>query len=98
MKNKEPSAMNCWYHVSQLIPITTDFSMDVYLKTFHAFQLLEEKEKNVTNADDIRTIADRIRVMSDEELAEFLCRTGWRLSKKKECLEWLQREADEINI
>lgn len=41
---------------------------------------------------------DRIRAMTDDELAAFICCTGWRLSERKECLEWLQQEADEINI
>ena len=36
------------------------------------------------------TNADRIRSMSDEELAELLCCTGWRLPERKECLEWLR--------
>lgn len=39
------------------------------------------------------TNADRIRSMSDEELAELLCCTGWRLPERKECLEWLQQTA-----
>ena len=39
------------------------------------------------------TNADRIRTMTDEELARFLCCTGWRLPERKECLEWLQRTA-----
>ena len=37
------------------------------------------------------TNADRIRSMSDEELAKFLCCTGWRMIEQKECLEWLQQ-------
>ena len=39
--------------------------------------------------------ADRIRAMSDEELAKLLCCTGWRMIERKECLEWLQQTAEE---
>jgi hypothetical protein len=45
MKNKEPSAMDCWHFISPLITVTDDMSMKVYVKTFHAFKLLEEEEK-----------------------------------------------------
>ena len=41
------------------------------------------------------TNADRIRAMSDKELAKLLCCTGWRMFEHKECLEWLQRPAGE---
>ena len=41
------------------------------------------------------TNADRIRAMSDEELAKLLCCTGWRMIEQKECLEWLQMPAEE---
>ena len=40
------------------------------------------------------TNADRIRAMSDEELAKLLCCTGWRMIEQKECLEWLQMQAE----
>ena len=42
-----------------------------------------------------KTNADKIRSMSDEELAKSLCCTGWRMFEYKECLEWLQRPAGE---
>lgn len=45
MKNKEYSAMECWNFIARLIPVTDDFSQYVYVKTFHAFELLEEEEK-----------------------------------------------------
>ena len=38
--------------------------------------------------------ADRIREMSDEELAKLLCCNGWRMVEQKECLEWLQQPAE----
>ena len=41
------------------------------------------------------TNADRIRSMTDEELAKLLCCTGWRMIEQKECLEWLQQPAEE---
>ena len=41
------------------------------------------------------TNADRIRAMTDEELAKLLCCTGWRMIEQKECLEWLQQPAEE---
>ena len=43
------------------------------------------------------TNADRIRGMSDEELAKLLCCTGWRMFEQKECLEWLRRPAEEAD-
>ena len=42
-----------------------------------------------------KTNADKIRGMSNEELAQLLCCTGWRMFEQKECLEWLQRPAGE---
>ena len=41
-----------------------------------------------------KTNAQKIRAMSDEELAKLLCCTGWRMFEQKECLEWLQRPAE----
>ena len=41
--------------------------------------------------------ADKIRAMSDEELAKLLCCTGWRMIEQKECLEWLQMQAEEAS-
>lgn len=40
------------------------------------------------------TNAQKIRAMSDEELAKLLCCTGWRMIEQKECLEWLQQPAE----
>ena len=42
----------------------------------------------------INTNADRIRSMTDDELAKLLCCTGWRMIEQKECLEWLQQPAE----
>ena len=41
------------------------------------------------------TNAQKIRAMSDEELAKLLCCTGWRMIERKECLEWLQQPVEE---
>ena len=43
---------------------------------------------------DYMTNADRIRAISDEELAKLLCCTGWRMIEQKECLEWLQQPSE----
>lgn len=45
MKTREPSAMDCRHFIAPLIPVSDDYSTKVYVKTFHAFQLLEEEEK-----------------------------------------------------
>ena len=42
-----------------------------------------------------KTNADKIRAMSDEELAKLLCCTGWRMFEYKECLEWLKQLVEE---
>ena len=41
------------------------------------------------------TNAQKIRAMSDEDMAKLLCCTGWRMIEQKECLEWLQQPAEE---
>ena len=41
------------------------------------------------------TNADRIRAMSDEELAKLLCVQGWKLEEMTECLAWLKAPAEE---
>ena len=50
------------------------------------FRPAKQEKKRTTNAD-------RIRAMSDEELAKLLCCTGWRMIEQKECLEWLKQPA-----
>ena len=42
-----------------------------------------------------KTNAQKIRGMSDEELAKLLCCTGWKMFKYKECLEWLKQPVEE---
>lgn len=49
----EPTAMDCWHYIAPLIPVTSGkLSMEIYVKTFHAFQLLEREEQEKENAAD----------------------------------------------
>lgn len=54
-------------------------------------KLADRYEKATGKKFDVKTNAQKIRGMSDEELAKLLCCTGWRMFEYKECLEWLQR-------
>ena len=58
-------------------------------------KLAARYEKATGKKFDMKTNAQKIRGMSDEELAKLLCCTGWRMFEQKECLEWLQRPAGE---
>ena len=58
-------------------------------------KLADRYEKATEKKFDAKTNAQKIRGMSDEELAKLLCCTGWRMFEQKECLEWLQRPAEE---
>ena len=58
-------------------------------------KLADRYEKATGKKFDVKTNAQKIRGMSDEELAKLLCCTGWRMFEQKECLEWLQRPAGE---
>ena len=58
-------------------------------------KLADRYEKATGKKFDAKTNAQKIRAMSDEELAKLLCCTGWRMFEQKECLEWLQRPAGE---
>ena len=60
-------------------------------------KLAARYEKATGKKFDAKTNAQKIRAMSDEELAKLLCCTGWRMFEQKECLEWLQRPAGEEN-
>ena len=56
------------------------------------------QQETVTNRNGLNeplTNAQKIRAMSDEELAKLLCCTGWRMIERKECLEWLQQPCGE---
>ena len=58
-------------------------------------KLADRYEKATGKKFDAKTNAQKIRAMSDEELAKLLCCTGWRMFEQKECLEWLQQPAGE---
>ena len=58
-------------------------------------KLAARYEKATGKKFDAQTNAQKIRSMSDEELAKLLCCTGWRMIEQKECLEWLQQPARE---
>ena len=60
-------------------------------------KLADRYEKATGKKFDVKTNADKIRAMSDEELAEFLYQVGydngWGL--KEFALEWLRHPAEE---
>ena len=58
-------------------------------------KLAARYEKATGNKFYAKTNAQKIRAMSDEELAKLLCCTGWRMFEYKECLEWLKNPAEE---
>ena len=58
-------------------------------------KLAARYEKATGKKFDAKTNAQKIRAMTDEELAKLLCCTGWRMFEYKECLKWLQRPAEE---
>ena len=58
-------------------------------------KLADKYEKATGKKFDAKTNAQKIRAMSDEELAKLLCCTGWRMFEQKECLEWLQQSTKE---
>ena len=58
-------------------------------------KLADRYEKATGKKFGAKTNAQKIRGMSDEELAKLLCCTGWRMIEQKECLEWLQQPAED---
>lgn len=58
-------------------------------------KLAARYEKATGKKFNAQTNAQKIRGMSDEELAKLLCCTGWRMIEQKECLEWLRMQAEE---
>ena len=58
-------------------------------------KLAARYEKATGKKFGAKTNAQKIRGMSDEELAKLLCCTGWRMFEYKECLEWLKQPAEE---
>ena len=76
-------------------------AMREVLEYFAKFELGDTalRQQDVADKDvgknEPLTNAQKIRSMSDEELAKLLCCTGWRMFEYKECLEWLQMPAGE---
>ena len=76
-------------------------AMREVLEYFGKFELGDtalRQQETVTNRNGLNeqmTNAQKIRAMTDEELAKLLCCTGWRMIEQKECLEWLQQPAEE---
>ena len=58
-------------------------------------KLADRYEKVTGKKFDAKTNAQKIRGMSDEELAKLLCCTGWRMFEYKECLDWLKQPVEE---
>ena len=87
--NKLVSCPQCGGFGFTSTPVSTDYEITVCrAKTCELCHGAGVIEAPMTNAD-------RIRAMSDEDLAELLCCTGWRMFEQKECLEWLQQPAEE---
>ena len=51
MVERKPDAMDCWHFIAPLILLDDDLTLSVYVKTFHAFKLLEEEEKKKKRAE-----------------------------------------------
>ena len=58
-------------------------------------KLVDRYEKATGKKFDAQTNAQKIRSMTDEELAKLLCCAGWRMFEYKECLEWLKKSAED---
>ena len=58
-------------------------------------KLVARYEKATGKKFEEKTNAQKIRAMTDEELAKLLCCTGWRMFEYKECLEWLKQPVEE---
>ena len=58
-------------------------------------KLADRYEKATGKKFDAKTNAQKIRGMSDEELAKLLCCTGWKMFEYKECLKWLKQPVEE---
>lgn len=64
----------------------------------HVYEVENEFRVSKAYKNEVTTKADKIRSMSDEELAEFLVNFkntfGKEYEGKMSCLEWLQSEAE----
>lgn len=41
--SSEITYMDCWHFIAPLIPVNTDYSMDIYVMVFHALKEAEKK-------------------------------------------------------
>lgn len=39
----KPTYMDCWHFIAPLIPVDTDYTMDIYIMTFNALKEAEKK-------------------------------------------------------
>lgn len=65
---------------------------EMFLKAFGDSE--ERDNKPCCRCDSRQTNADRIRNMSDEELADWIYYHNTKFSSEKQWIEWLQSEAE----
>lgn len=41
--SSEITYMDCWYFIAPLIPVSTDYTMDIYVMVFNALKEAEKK-------------------------------------------------------
>lgn len=41
--NNEITYMDCWHFIAPLIPVSTDYTMDIYIMVFNALKEAEKK-------------------------------------------------------
>lgn len=41
--NDKPTYMDCWHFIAPLIPVNTDYTMDIYVMVFNALREAEKK-------------------------------------------------------
>lgn len=39
----KPTYMDCWHFIAPLIPVSTDYTMDIYVMVFNALKEAEKK-------------------------------------------------------
>ena len=39
----KPTYMDCWHFIAPLIPVNTDYTMDIYIMVFNALKEAEKK-------------------------------------------------------
>lgn len=69
----KPTYMDCWHFIAPLIPVNTDYTMDIYIMVFNA---LKEAEK--------KRIAKREGIHAGQDQAENLLQFGVPESPRSE--------------